>query len=150
MRSFTMLLVVFTAFVGLAQPVHAQTQGLEVQVTVVGHMGDVKGSSSDHFLAFSGPVGVPGVALAPGTYIFRFVAPSVMQVLNADRSVVYAMFLTIPTERSEVTSDYDVTLQRIRDDAPPRIATLFFPHASTGYALLYPNVEIAGEVEQFP
>jgi hypothetical protein len=90
-------------------------------------------------------VGVPGVALAPGTYIFRFVAPSVMQVLKEDRSMAYAMFFTIPTERSEVTSDYAVTLQRIRDDAPPRIATLFPPNAWTGYELAYPNVEIAPE-----
>lgn len=71
-----------------------------------------------------------------------------MQVLNEDRSIAYAMFFTIPPERSEVTGDYDVTLQRIRDDAPPRIATLFLPDASTGYELLYPKVEIAAEVEQ--
>jgi hypothetical protein len=71
-----------------------------------------------------------------------------MQVLNEDRSVAYAMFFTIPTERSEDTSDYNVTLQRIRDDAPPRIATLFLPDASTGFELLYPNVEIAAGVEQ--
>src|SRR5579859_3624575 len=136
MRSFTMLLVVFMAFVGLAQPAHAQTQGLEVQVTVVGHTGDVTGSSSDHFLAFSGPVGLPGVSLGPGTYIFRLVAPSVMQVLNEDRSMAYAMFFTIPTERSEVTSDYAVSLHKIWHDVPPRLATLFFPNTSTGYELL--------------
>jgi hypothetical protein len=41
---------------------------IEVQVTVVGHTGDARGSSSDHVLGFSGPVGVHGVALAPGTY----------------------------------------------------------------------------------
>jgi len=145
MRSFAMLLIVGMALVGAAQPVHAQTQGLDVQVTVVGHSGTVAGSLSDHILAFSSPVGVPGVSLAPGTYIFKIVAPSVMQVWNEDRSMAYAMFFTIPAERSEVTSDYAVSLRKIRDDVPARITTLFPPGASTGYELLYPNVEIAAE-----
>ena len=147
MRSFTLLCVVFTAFVGLAPPAIAQTPGLDVQVTVLGHTGDVVGASSDHFLTFSSPVEVPGVGLKPGAYLFRFVAPSVMQVLSEDRSMVYAMFFVTPTWRSEVTSDYAVTFRRTLHDAPARIATLFTPDASTGYELAYPTIEIAAEAE---
>lgn len=148
MKSFAMLFVVFIAFVGLVRPANAQTQGFEVNVTVLGHTGAVAGSSSDHFLAFSAPVEVPGVGLAPGAYIFRFIAPSVIQVLSENRSMVYAMFFVIPTWRSEVTNDYAVTLRRIRNDAPARIATLFPPDASTGYELTYPKMEIAASTEQ--
>jgi hypothetical protein len=147
MRSF-MLFGVFMAFVGLAQPANAQTQGFEVQVTVTGHTGDVAGSSSEHFLTFSAPVGVPGVGLAPGMYIFRFIAPSVIQVLSEDRSIAYAMFFVTPAWRSEVTDDYAVSLRRVHSDAPARIATLFLPGASTGYELTYPKVEIAAVAEQ--
>ena len=120
MRSFAVLFVVFIAFVALARPAHAQAPGLDVQVTVVGRTAPVSGSSSDHFLTFSAPVQVPGVALKPGAYIFRFVAPSVLQVLSEDRSMVYAMFFATPTWRSEVTSDYAVTLRKIRSDADRR------------------------------
>jgi hypothetical protein len=134
------LLLAFAAFISLARPAYAQT--LDVNVTVVGHTGVVAGAPSDHFLGFSGPVEIPGVALGPGTYIFRSVAPSVIQVLNEDRSMVYGMFFVTPTWRGEVTSDYAVTLQRIRDDAPPRIATVFPPDASGGYELWYPTAEI--------
>ena len=147
MKSFAVLFVVFIAFVGLARPAHAQAQGLDVQVTVLGHAGAVVGSSSDHVLTFSGPVQVPGVSLGSGAYLFRFVAPSTIQVLKADRSMVYAMFFVSPTLRSEVTSDYAVTARRIKADAPPRIITLFLPETSRGYEFTYPKVaSAAGQI----
>jgi hypothetical protein len=40
-----------------------------------------------------------------------------MQALNENRSMVYAMFFVNPTQTSEVTSDYAVTLRRIREAA---------------------------------
>src|SRR5579859_1461631 len=141
MKSFAMLFVVFTAFIGLARPADAQTQGLEVQVTVLGHSSAVRGSSSDHFLTFNGPVELPGVGLAPGVYIFRFVAPAMMQVLNENRSIVYATFFVTPTLRSKVTDDYAMTLRRIQNDAPARMTTLFPPEAWEGYELMYPQID---------
>lgn len=138
MKPFTMLLVALVVSVCLAPLAEAQTQGFEVDVNVVGHEGIVSGSASDHFLNFSGPVGIPGVALAPGTYIFRFVAPSVMQVLGEDRSTAYGMFFVTPTWRSEASDEYAVTLRRIVEDAAARIETMFHPNSLTGYELTYP------------
>ena len=132
------------AFVGLAGPANAQTQGLDVQVTVLGQTGDVAGSPSDQFLTFSAPVEVPGVALAPGGYIFRFVSPSVMQVTDQNRSTIYAMFLVTPTWRNQVTGDYAVTLRRDRKDAPAKVEALFLPNDSTGYEFMYPGSESRG------
>jgi hypothetical protein len=123
---------------GLAPPVHAQ-EGFDVNVIVRGDIGPVTGSSSDTFLSFSSPVGIPGVGLAPGTYIFRTVTPSVMQVLDEDRSTVYAMFFVTPVSRTDVTNDDPVELRRIEDDAPPRIVAVFPPAASRGYRLMYPE-----------
>jgi hypothetical protein len=148
MKSFAILLAGFMAFATLARPAHAQTQGVDVSVTVLGRTTAVTGSSSEHFLTFSAPIGIPGVGLAPGTYIFRFIAPSVMQVLSEDRSTAYAAFFVVPTSRSEITSEYAVVLRRVRSDAPARIATMFAPDASTGYELIYPNMEIAVESRQ--
>ena len=59
----------------------------------------VKGAASDYFLNFSGPVGIPGVTLPAGAFLFRFpvgTGTKVIQVLKADRSNTYAMFGTIP------------------------------------------------------
>lgn len=145
MRLFAVLFILSMAFITPSGSANAQTQGLEVQVTVLGHTGEVSGSSSEHFLTFSGPVQVPGVALGSGAYIFRFTAPSVMQVLNEDRSMVYAMFFVTPTGRSEITSDYAVTLLRIKDTAPPRLIALFLPDESKGYELTYPRAASAAQ-----
>ena len=141
MKSFAMLFVSLSAFIGLARPANAQGPSVDVHVTVLGQMGTVSGSSSDHLLTFSGPVEVPGVALSRGSYIFRFIAPSVLQVLSENRSVVYATFFVTPISRSDVTDGYEVTLRKIENDAPVRITALFLPAASTGYEVTYPKAQ---------
>lgn len=143
MKSFVMLIVAFVAFIGFAQPAHAQIQAPDIQVTVQGHTGPVAGATSDHIISFSAPVGVPGVGLAPGAYVFRMLVPySVMQVMNEDRSIVYTMFHVRPTFRAETTDDYAVTLRRIRPDAPARIVNLYPPNISDGFEFVYPDKEI--------
>jgi hypothetical protein len=136
MKSFATLSVALVVVFGWAPPVHAQER-LDVNVVVRGHIGPVTGAPSESFLSFSSPVGIPGVGLPPGTYVFRTVAPSVMQVLSEDGSTVYSMFFVNPASRTDVTSDFSVELRRIRDDAPPRIVAVFPPAASTGYQLTY-------------
>ena len=146
MKPLVIVGAVFIAFIGLARPVNGQIRGaVDVQVTVLGHASAVAGGPSDHFLTFDNPVGIPGVGLSPGQYIFRFVAPSVLQVLNHDSSAIYAMLQVQSTTRSDVTDGYVVTLRKIRADAPARIVTLFLPEASTGYELIYPKIEGAGD-----
>ena len=98
----------------------------------------VAASPAEHLLTFSGPVQVPGVSLAAGDYIFRFLTPSVVQVLPSDRSAVYAMFTGIPVSRTAPTSGYQVTLAMNRYDAPLRVAKLFTPGSSSGLAFIYP------------
>lgn len=50
------------------------------------------------YLSFNAPVGLPGVGLAPGTYIFELAAPegdvSIVRVSSRDRSTVYFMAFT--------------------------------------------------------
>ena len=54
-------------------------------VTVQGVLG---GSAQEHHLTFSGPVALPGVALAPGTYIFSRPAGNILRVTDARRQPV--------------------------------------------------------------
>lgn len=145
MKSFALLFVAFVALVCLPRPASAQAQGFEMNVTVVGHTGIVAGSPSDHFLSFSGPIEIPGVGLAPGAYVFRFITHSVMQVLSEDRSTVYAMFFVTRTWRNEVTDQYSVTPRRMWNNAPDRLATMFSRYSSTGYELRYPILPVMEE-----
>jgi hypothetical protein len=99
--------------------------------------GTVGGSTGEHHLTFSGPVSLPGVSLAPGTYIFRKPANNVLQVTNGHR-VPYAMLQTRPITRTSRTDRYEVVVGApLADGAPRRIEAWFAPGESTGQQLMY-------------
>jgi hypothetical protein len=127
----------------LASPVLAAQQNqlpkpLEITVTVTGHMGVVKGSPSDHFLSFSGPIEIPGVGLKPGTYIFQPVDTGIVRVMSPDRSTVYATFYTTPVTRVTAGAT-QVTFERTAERAPVRIAAWFPAGQLDGMAPMYPT-----------
>ena len=100
-------------------------------------LGTVGGSPGEHHLTFSGPVALPGVSLAPGTYIFRKPATNVLQVTNADRQP-YAMLMTRPISRSSPTNRYEVMLgSPLADGSPRRLEAWFAPGESTGQQLMH-------------
>ena len=119
----------------------AAQQPVEYKVTVTADV--VKGSTNDHFVTFSGPVHIPEVTLPAGTYIFSIVAPSIVQVTNADRSQYYAMFFTAPAPRSEAADQYEMTFAT-NELAPNRITKWFLPNRSVGFEFLYPAAEVSG------
>ena len=81
-------------------PQQVQQQPLEFTVTVHGDSRPTpEGSPSEHLMSFSGPIEIPGVGLPAGSYLFRFITPSIVQVTSPDRSTVYGMFLTTPASR---------------------------------------------------
>ena len=105
-------------------------------VTVQGAMG---GSTQEHHLTFSGPVALPGVALAPGTYIFRRPASNILLVTNAKRQP-YAMISTVAALRTSPTNRYEVVLgEPVAEGSPRRIEAWFAPGDSTGQQLIYPK-----------
>jgi len=102
------------------------------------------GSLSEYLLNFSGPVAVPGVSLAPGTYVFRFPQPGgkAIQVLKADKSAAYAIFHTIPVvdvNRDLQSDAHEVTWKKRGPDAPPAIQSWFPPGRTIGYEFIYPD-----------
>jgi hypothetical protein len=104
-------------------------------ITVQGVVG---GSTQEHHLTFSAPVALPGVALAPGTYIFRRPAANVLLVTNAKRQP-YAMLSTVSASRTPSDS-YEVVLGApLTDGSPRRIEAWFAPGESHGQQLLYAN-----------
>lgn len=90
-------------------------------------------------LTFSGPVGLPGVALAPGSYIFRQPSQNVWQVSSINGQP-YKMFMTVPTARAHAEDGYSVVFKPSPvADAPQRIVALFAPGELIGSEFVYHN-----------
>ncbi len=105
-------------------------------VTVQGSMG---GSAQEYHLTFNAPMALPGVSLAPGTYIFRRPAANVLLVTNANRTP-YAMLSTIPAPRNGNADRYEIVLGApIADGSPRRLEAWFAPGETSGQQLIYPR-----------
>lgn len=146
MKQLATLLVACIALVALARPAHAQNPRVDVTINVVGQKGTFSGSSSEHVLRFSGPVGIPGVSLPPGAYIFRFVGSSVVQVVSEDRSKIYGMFFVTPLDGNHLAQTYSVRLRRMPSGVPARLLAVTVPDA-TGFEVVYPQEEEVAPVE---
>jgi len=95
-------------------------------------------SPSEHVLKFSMPVQIPGAALAAGRYIFRVVAPSLVQVVGLNRSRIYATLLTIPAWGSGDTSRERMKFELNPEEEIPRLVGWYLPE-SIGHEFLYPK-----------
>jgi hypothetical protein len=95
------------------------------------------------FFTFSAPVEIPGVALAPGKYLFRIVNPEtggrMVQVLSADGTKPYALFYAIPAERQTPASQPELRFMETAADAPPAIKTWWYPGSTIGREFIYPK-----------
>lgn len=127
--------LVLAGLPGTTSTMHAQRRFKET-VTV---QGSARDGLAGHALTFSGPVALPGVSLAPGRYIFRYLSSNVVQVSNASGDP-YSMFITIPTTRQTALDRYDVVLGApAAPGSPRRILALFAPGETSGQQFIYPN-----------
>ena len=79
-------------------------------------------------MKFSGPVEIPGVhlkgwgVLPAGTYVFKLVDSQsnrhIVQIFNADETVVYATILAIPNYRLKATDKTVITFRERPDGQP--------------------------------
>jgi Protein of unknown function (DUF2911) len=101
-------------------------------------------------ITFSQPIQIPGRVLPAGTYVFKLASTddlNVVQVFNADRTVLYATLQTIPTERPEPTDDTVVALAEQGAGQPDVLLKWFYPGRETGNQFLYPK-QIEKELAQ--
>lgn len=92
-------------------------------------------------LTFSGPVALPTVTLPAGSYLFRFVdaatiGPTVLQVMDKDGKISYAMLHTVPIVRTNANDESQITFKETKDNAPVRIGAWFF-EGTEGCELTY-------------
>jgi hypothetical protein len=100
---------------------------------------------ADHrtYFTFSGPVELPGVALAPGKCLFRIANPessgNVVQVLSADGTKSYAMFFALPVLRTQPSPDPSVQFMETPTGTPLAIRAWWDAGAVLGREFLYPK-----------
>jgi len=94
-------------------------------------------------ITFSGPIQVPGQVLPAGTYLLKLVSRdsdlNTVQIFNADRTVLYGTFQTIPTDRREPTGNTVIDLAKQGGGQPDALLKWFYPGDDTGHEFVYPK-----------
>jgi hypothetical protein len=95
------------------------------------------------FFTFSGPVELPGVALAPGKYMFRLADPlashHVVQVASEDGRKSYGIFFTLPAVRDSPAPEPEVRFMETPAGAPPAIRAWWNAGEQYGHEFIYPK-----------
>jgi hypothetical protein len=95
------------------------------------------------FLTFSGPVQLPGVTLAAGTYMFKLADPQgdrrAIQVWDKDQTKLYTTLLTIPDQRMKVSDKPVVMFNERPSGEAQAIRSWFYPDESYGFEFIYPK-----------
>lgn len=99
-------------------------------------------ASRTNHLTFSGPVGLPGVTLARGTYPFELIPlhPDILRVLSRDGSKVYFTGFARQVSRpAGLRDDRIVTFAETPRGVAPRGNTWYPMGESTGDQFIYPD-----------
>jgi hypothetical protein len=117
------LIIAFSLFLGLAA--HADESDQATKLT------------------FSQPIQIPGQVLPAGSYVFRLADSvndrNIVQVFNADRTVLYATLQTIATDRPDPADHTIVALAEQGTGQPDALMKWFYPGRETGNEFLYPK-----------
>lgn len=96
-------------------------------------------------ITFSAPIQIPGKVLPAGTYIFQQAAPNdnlnLVQIFNADHSVLYATLQTVTAERSQPTGHTAITLAEPESGKPPLLVKWFYPGNVDGHEFVYSKAQ---------
>jgi hypothetical protein len=94
-------------------------------------------------ITFNQPIQIPGQVLPAGTYLFKLADSNsnqnIVQVFNADRTVLYATLQTITTERQEPTGHTVVALAEQGAGQPDVLLKWFYPGREIGNEFVYPG-----------
>jgi hypothetical protein len=101
-------------------------------------------------ITFSAPVQIPGRVLPAGTYLFQQADSNdlnLVQIFNADRSLLYATLETVPAERMNSTAHTAITLAEPASGTPI-LVKWFYPGRLSGHDFVYPKAQ-RQEIAQF-
>ena len=102
---------------------------------------------------FSTPIGLPGVVLPPGAYIFEIANPGsagdVVRVFDRKRSTIYLGALTRRTTRQPSDGlDAAIVLGEARPSVPRRVQAWYTAGHTSGHEFLYLKPHHAGYPRQ--
>ncbi len=96
-------------------------------------------------ITFSHPIQIPGQVLPAGSYLFTLANTVsdryMVQIFNADRTVLYATLQTVPTVRQDVADHTVVALAEQGTGQPDALLKWFYPGRETGNEFVYPKQE---------
>lgn len=96
-------------------------------------------------LTFNQPIQIPGRVLPAGSYLFTLANTAsdryLVEIFNADRSVLYASLQTVPTVREDVADHTVVSLAEQGTGEPNVLLKWFYPGRETGSEFVYPKQE---------
>jgi hypothetical protein len=102
-------------------------------------------------MTFSAPIEIPGVhlqgwgVLPAGTYVFKLLDSKsdrhIVQIFNADETVVYATILAIPNYRLQATDKTVITFNEGIQGRPEALRAWFYPGKNWGEEFVYPKAK---------
>jgi len=118
--------------------------GLIIAFTLIFELAAHAGESDQTTtITFSQSIQIPGQVLPAGTYVFKLANGdsdrNVVQVFNADRTVLYATLQTIATVRQQTTAHTMITLAEQGSGQPDALLKWFYPGQEVGNEFLYPK-----------
>jgi len=94
-------------------------------------------------ITFSQPVQIPGKLLPAGSYLFKLANSdsdlNIVQIFNAEGTVLYATLQTVSTDRPEPTGHTVVALAEQGAGQPDALLKWFYPGRAIGNEFLYPG-----------
>jgi hypothetical protein len=94
-------------------------------------------------VTFSAPIQIPGQVLPAGTYLFQQADDNsdlnLVQIFNADRSVLCATLETVSADRIEATGGTTITLAEQGEGNPDALVNWFYPDNTIGHEFVYPK-----------
>ena len=92
-------------------------------------------------LTLSNPVGLPGVTLAAGTYVFEAgsggMNPNIVRVLSPNRQRLFYQGFTVPTTRRFDAEPRVLTFGEVVNGAPAPIIAWYPIGSNSGHAFMY-------------
>jgi hypothetical protein len=91
-------------------------------------------------ITFSEPIQIPGQVLPAGSYLFKLADRddlNIVQLFNADGTVLCGTFQTNPTQRREPTGDTDITLAEPKPGGLDALLKWFYRGREIGHEFVY-------------
>jgi hypothetical protein len=96
-------------------------------------------------LTFNQSIQIPGGVLPAGTYWFVLAdtvnSRNMVQVFNADRSMLFATLFTVGVDRVTTTDNTAITFAEPEPMQPQAIVSWFYPGSALGHQFLYPKIQ---------